>query len=630
MAYLVLARKYRPKNFESVVHQEHVTTTLKNAIDMDRVAHAHIFTGPRGTGKTTIARILAKAMNCADGPTPKPCEECRSCKEISNSNPSDVIEIDGASNNSVDQIREIRDNLQYKPSHSKFKIYIIDEVHMLSTAAFNALLKSLEEPPQHIMFLFATTEPHKVPVTIMSRCQRHDLKMVPVNILTNHLMNLCSKEGIAADENGVINIAVAAEGSVRDSMSILDQVISSSPEKEISQDHINWVLGSTPFPIIKESITALLSGNAGDLIKNTSKLYFSGADLKIFYKKIIEYLRHLIIIKIDGENGELCDLPENQKKDLMEIGSPYSIHHLTSLLDIFLKEEVKVRQSDNIRILLELIFIKITQIPKTEDLLSLIQRLDELEVGNIKIPENYHISSAPAEKPIETVEEKKIEPIEVLPQNTEKKVIIEEPFQESTIVAATPEPTMEPVIPQPDPQEETPEKDLEPVKEKAVEESEKPAFDTASMADYEKWNLCVKTLRKETPSLGEILETRTEFESFTNGEILISVHGTKFHISKLKNRKYKEIIEKSASEIFGTAVSINLLDSEIESPGIAEAISDKEKIIAELKVNPLVMAIKDKLKARVIDERILEVSETAKDEENLNQDTDDEENLKEE
>ncbi|MBL0713757.1 MAG: DNA polymerase III subunit gamma/tau [Desulfosarcina sp.] len=225
MGYLVLARKYRPQSFEEVVGQVHVTQTLANAIRHQRVAHAILFSGPRGTGKTSVARILAKAMNCMQGATPSPCNQCRSCIEITNGSAADVFEIDGASNNSVDQVRELRENVKYMPAYSPHKIYIIDEVHMLSTAAFNALLKTLEEPPPHVIFLFATTEAHKIPITILSRCQRYDFRRVDFDKLVGHMARLCQKEDIVLPEESLATIAREAGGSIRDALSLLDQVM---------------------------------------------------------------------------------------------------------------------------------------------------------------------------------------------------------------------------------------------------------------------------------------------------------------------------------------------------------------------------------------------------------------------
>ena len=225
MSYLVLARKYRPQTFEQVIEQAHITRTLTNAISADRVAHAILFAGPRGTGKTTIARILAKAMNCEQGPTPVPCNACRSCDEITGGHGVDVFEIDGASNNSVDQVRELRENIKYMPAHSSFKIYIIDEVHMLSMAAFNALLKTLEEPPAHILFMFATTEPRKIPITILSRCQRHDLRRINLDAISKHMAWICRREGFEIADQSLELIAREAGGSMRDALSLLDQIM---------------------------------------------------------------------------------------------------------------------------------------------------------------------------------------------------------------------------------------------------------------------------------------------------------------------------------------------------------------------------------------------------------------------
>jgi DNA polymerase-3 subunit gamma/tau len=238
MAYQVLALKYRPQTFEDIIGQSHVTRTLANAIEYNRVAHAVLLSGPRGTGKTTTARIFAKALNCAEGPSSIPCNACTPCREITAGNSSDVFEIDGASNNSVDQIRDLRENVTYIPSSLRYKIYIIDEVHMLSTQAFNALLKTLEEPPLHVLFVFATTEFHKIPATILSRCQKHDLKRISMEELSENIVRLCEKEGYTIDGAGADIIAAEADGSVRDSLSLLDRVIAASPREAIQYETV--------------------------------------------------------------------------------------------------------------------------------------------------------------------------------------------------------------------------------------------------------------------------------------------------------------------------------------------------------------------------------------------------------
>lgn len=297
MSYLVLARKYRPQTFDEVVKQDHITRTLKNAISAGRVAHAILFSGPRGTGKTTVGRILAKAMNCKDGPVPVPCNQCSSCKEITAGYAADVFEIDGASNNSVDQIRELRGNVKYMPAHSLYKIYIIDEVHMLSIAAFNALLKTLEEPPSHVMFIFATTEPRKIPITILSRCQRHDFRRIDVESISEHMEKICKKEGVEIDPKSLGLIARDANGSMRDGLSLLDQVISCT-QGTISHDYVLDILGVVDREIIFKISGAVFRGDIAEILDILDEVYSAGHDMKKLYADLIEHFRNLLIVKM--------------------------------------------------------------------------------------------------------------------------------------------------------------------------------------------------------------------------------------------------------------------------------------------------------------------------------------------
>src|SRR5512136_1075662 len=265
-SYLVLARKWRPQLFEEVVGQRHITQTLQNAISQKRVAHAFLFTGARGVGKTSSARILAKALNCEKGPGTNPCNQCATCQEVTHGTSMDVIEIDGASNRGIDEIRELKENVRYTPAKSRYKIYIIDEVHMLTTEAFNALLKTLEEPPPHVIFVFATTEPHKIPLTILSRCQRYDFKRIPLASILEQLRTIATQEGMEISDQSLHLIAREAEGSMRDAQSLLDQVLSYAGQK-VSDKEVIEVLGVIDRKILHDSIAALADGDQARLLQ---------------------------------------------------------------------------------------------------------------------------------------------------------------------------------------------------------------------------------------------------------------------------------------------------------------------------------------------------------------------------
>src|SRR5436189_523687 len=296
MSYEVFARKYRPQTFDDLVGQAHVTRTLKNAVQQNRLAHAYLFVGPRGIGKTSTARILAKALNCVNGPTVTPCGVCDSCREIAQGNSLDVLEIDGASNNGVEQVRELRDNVRYAPSKGHFKIYIIDEVHMLTSAAFNALLKTLEEPPPHVKFIFATTEPQKVLPTILSRCQRFDLHRIPANLIAQHLQFIAGKERITLEPAAAHAIARGAEGGLRDAESMLDQLVAFCGEKISESDVLN-VFGFTSEETVTDLTANILRGETADAIDLLHQQCESGKDMMRLMSDLIAYLRDLLVFK---------------------------------------------------------------------------------------------------------------------------------------------------------------------------------------------------------------------------------------------------------------------------------------------------------------------------------------------
>jgi DNA polymerase-3 subunit gamma/tau len=374
-SYLVLARKKRPQVFEEVVGQRHITQTLQNAISQKRVAHAFLFSGARGVGKTSTARILAKALNCEKGPQINPCNRCTPCQEIKNGTSMDVIEIDGASNRGIDEIRELRENVRYTPAQSRYKIYIIDEVHMLTREAFNALLKTLEEPPPHIIFIFATTEPHKIPATILSRCQRYDFKRIPLREVVASLKRIVVEEGIQISQRGLLSLAQESEGSLRDAQSLLDQVIAYAG-KNIRDEDIAEVLGLIDRKILNDTIEAIASKNVEQCMEIIETVYHFGYDLQHFCRELLQYLRNLILIKVSDHPEGLMELPEEELEGFKKQAEKFQFDQLNHLFSLLLKGEQEIAQSTFPRIMLEMTFIRMaTQQP----ILSIDEMMKKLE-----------------------------------------------------------------------------------------------------------------------------------------------------------------------------------------------------------------------------------------------------------
>ncbi len=384
MEYLVLARKWRPQVFEDVVGQDHVVKTLRNAVNLDRIAHAYIFSGTRGTGKTSVARILAKALNCEKGPTDKPCNQCPNCREITEGVSLDVREIDGASNRGIDEIRELRENIKFSPVSSRYKIYIIDEVHMLTTPAFNALLKTLEEPPPHVVFVFATTEIYKVPATILSRCQHFDFKRISVKQIADNLGHIAKEEGINISDAGLSWIAREGEGSLRDAQSIFDQVISYAG-KEIKDGDVEELLDLTDSRLIFELSGAFLAREAGACLKIIDEAYYSGVDIKHFYQMFLGHFMNLLTVKItDGDSTSkgrlvLSDLPDQEIGDLKKLAQGASRGTIQRLLDILMEEENEIRRTMEPRINFEYAVVKMAYLEPLIPVDEIISRMEGLE-----------------------------------------------------------------------------------------------------------------------------------------------------------------------------------------------------------------------------------------------------------
>ena len=375
MSYLVLARKWRPQTFEEVVGQETVTTTLQNAIKSERIAHAFLFSGVRGVGKTTTARILAKALNCQEGPTPSPCGECVSCREITQANSIDVIEIDAASNTGVDNMRDLRESARYGTARDQFKIFIIDEAHMLSNAAFNALLKTLEEPPPHVKFILATTEYAKIPVTIASRCQQYDFKPIPFLLILERLKLLTQEEGIEISEDSLRAIVSVAEGSMRDAQSALDQIIAFGG-KQIPDEAVRVLLGVVDERAILSLVDAVLERDAKILVEQVQELVNSGVDPRNFCRKLIHHVRNLMVCRVTGWDERLLNLPDTAKDEILKQSEQFSELDLIRFYDLLNRAENDLRWNSHPWVHLEMTLMKLielTRLPSLEDVIAQLQ-----------------------------------------------------------------------------------------------------------------------------------------------------------------------------------------------------------------------------------------------------------------
>jgi DNA polymerase-3 subunit gamma/tau len=375
--YQVLARKYRPQTFAEVIGQEHVTRTLSNALATGRIHHAYLFAGARGIGKTTVARILAKALNCERGPEAEPCNECPSCKQITEGSSLDVQEIDGASNTSVDDVREIRERVRYLPSSGRYKIYIIDEVHMLSTSAFNALLKTLEEPPPHVVFVFATTESHKIPATILSRCQRYDFRRIPPLKIAASLKSIAGTEGVSIEEDAMHLIAREASGSLRDGQSLFDQAIAFGG-KDITAETLHQLLGFLDRNIVMNFIEAVAMKDAKTCLALLDEIYQMGADLTHLATTVLELLRNLMVIKVAGKDNKAVELPPSEVEQISRLADGLSREELEQMFNIWYDGTEQVARTQFPKTLMEVTTVRLCSVTPVEPIADIIARIDAL------------------------------------------------------------------------------------------------------------------------------------------------------------------------------------------------------------------------------------------------------------
>jgi DNA polymerase III subunit gamma/tau len=568
MSYLVLARKYRPQSFADVVKQDHVTQTLSHAISSGRVAHAILFTGPRGTGKTTIARILAKALNCQQGPTVSPCNVCRSCMEITSGQAVDVFEIDGASNNSVDQVRDLRDNVRYMPSHSRYKIYIIDEVHMLTAAAFNALLKTLEEPPAHVLFMFATTEPQKIPLTILSRCQRHDLRRIDTRSILEHLQALCLKEAVDIPPESLLVVSQEAGGSMRDALSLLDQILSFS-EGKITHDLVISLLGVIDRQFLFDFSQAVLNGDISEILNLLETGYENGLDLKRLYNSLVEHFRNLLVVKISKKAQQLVDVPPHEIDRMQQQVKSVSVSSLNHIFDMLFSEEATLRYSSLPKLALELIFFRIIQTRPSLPINDLIEKLDLLR-------KEFHHPSHP-----QLVEEQR--PYAIPEPEPE-------PESEQMRPLSEPEPKPRAAV-HPEPPEKNPQQLLQ------IEALEsESALDAALKRIVDK-------VSETSPALAPVL-SRSRLKNIENHTLEIHFSGNGFNLNRIRQPKNEALLKSVISQLFERPVKLVIQAEKEPLPENQVRASQTQYLRQEALNHPLVADVIEIFGGTVVDIKI--------------------------
>lgn len=572
MSYLVLARKWRPRTFSDLIGQETISHILSNAISQGKIAHAYLFSGPRGVGKTSSARILARAVNCEKGPIPEPCGLCSSCIEILEGSSVDVMEVDGASNNSVNDIRDLRERVRYAPASGRYKVYIIDEAHMLSDAAFNALLKTLEEPPPHVIFVLATTAPRKIPATVLSRCQHLPFRRIPIQKIKGRLRTIADAEGVKITDEALEMIARAAEGSMRDSLTILDQVISFSPD--IKDSEIKDLLGIPDFNALYEISLSVIKGDRKRLLEVIQGLTDKGTDLKSFAKDLMNFFRDLLTAKVTDVAADILDMSEAEVGMIRELTNMTSEENLTILLGEMIKAEQDVRAAFSPRVVLEMALIKASYLSNLKPLQEAINNigllLDTVSKGDPEGEDKKEIESGRAEEQksishasAETFSSSELPNFRAsvlpnsqaseLPQGTNQEIniTIDNPSVESCEAEAT--------------STESEKSDEWSVILKGIDEINHPLFCKLSEAEIE--------------ITGNVIHIR-----FNGG---LSVHAD----SVKKNKKF---IEEVASKVMNKKVSIKVETSEKKSPSKRDV---KERLLNE----PLVKEAIELFGGRVVD-----------------------------
>jgi DNA polymerase-3 subunit gamma/tau len=517
MSHQAIYRKFRPKIFDDVLGQEHVTRTLKNQIMSNNIAHAYLFSGIRGTGKTSTAKIFARAVNCLNNHDGNPCNECESCKSILDETNMDVIEMDAASNNGVDDIRDLRDKVKFLPVKSKYKVYIIDEVHMLSKGAFNALLKTLEEPPEHLLFILATTEPQKIPATILSRCQRFDLKRISADIIVENMKKICNELNIRYEEKALKLIAANSEGAMRDAQSILDRCISFN-EDVVDYETVINLLGTVNYQVILEAADAIVDKNIERTMNLVDNILNSGKELTFFLDELIICFRNMLIIKTTNSSDNLMRISEDETDEIIELNKKTSVDEIVEIIEYLSTAQLECKRALNPRVLLETKLIKMLHNLNYVNLKSLIKRIEDIEgnlQGNVQ--------------PVSFVK-KPVDKLAVISKASDSKVV---PKTENHI---SKEKVEEPVI------NKTSEIKQEPKKEFG-NKSDEAIFNSIING----WQTILKEIRKENAGLQAIIRESKLAEVINKKAVFEFDPKFTFHITAANQTKNKQEFKKVLS-----------------------------------------------------------------------------------
>ncbi|MGE0823310.1 MAG: DNA polymerase III subunit gamma/tau [Candidatus Binatia bacterium] len=547
MSYLVLARKWRPQTFDTVVGQEHVTRTLRNAISSNRVAHAFLFTGPRGVGKTTTARLLAKALNCEQGPTADPCNTCSNCIEITAGTALDVLEIDGASHTGVDNIRDLTEGTQYRPVKSRFRVIIIDEVHMLSNAAFNALLKTLEEPPPHVKFIFATTESHKILPTILSRCQRYDFKRIPLRELLKKLRDIAENEGLTTDDVGLALLAREADGSLRDAESLLDQVVAWG-DGIINEQSVREALGVADRQALFRLVDAVLTQDPASALRLAGDLYQYGYDPRRLCHDLLEHFRNLVLLKVNPELAAVADLPDHEIATIQQQASPLSLEDLQRLFTLMLRTEEEVNKTAYAQLVIEMTLVKLARQPAILPIDEALARLETITQA---------LSGASSPSFAERVQEKPAPPLTPVAKSSPRA-----PAQESPPSSLRPSPPLSREASQKLLDRPTAPQKEEASSPRSIREAT-PPVDALPSGDWERF---LTSVQKEKISVFFALKSGRLLE-LTQTSLQIVLEKDPY-FKELTRKENLTLLESIANRVFGRPLAV-----EIHKSGSARAVT---------------------------------------------------------